>query len=725
MPILYELVRKVKAKKEDVLLVLGNATVVFYYLWTILFDKYREPLALCALGLCAAHLLMMAVVMRRCRDDLNLRQVLLAIGLFFLTIAVPLYFRMNAITIAWAAEGVMLAIIGLRYRSTLTQIGGGVAMSLSCANLLWRLPMHTEAFAFVLNPAFGTWCFVAAIMLVCHLIYRRSCESAEDPYGTAAQILYALAMSLLFAATTMEWYYHCHYNIAERANYLWRGQEVIFAVTVLLFVIRPMRPAGTVCDAFTGIAVATGSVFTAIFVLTEFHQDGFAIFANPDFAAVLVFMAALLACHLVYRLMSESPDDRNGQIAQVLFGLTGLLLFATATMEWYCHCKYNLMAAGELHYISRGQIIIFAAILLLFAVRPVCPRGRLTDILSLVVLAAGSIFTVLALTRLHTGSFITFANPDFGIVVAFIVALLLCHIKWRLVSEVPEATAGLVSQIIYGVLGLLLLGAFAAEWYWHCVYNLEREGLSDALFRGQVIIFSTVMLLFVIRPVCPRGIVCKILATVLAAVGAIFAMITFNQVHTYSYVIFANANFGIVVLFVAALFVSACLLKHTSEEQPYGRGLAVALGLWGVFVLWVLLNEEIYLYWYCRNRYYRPLANWEFLAHMYISVMWAVYGAALFLAHMYISVMWAVYGAALMITGFWQRIRVLRYIALGLFTLLLAKVFIWDTRRIENVYRIGAFLATGVTLVGMSYIYQFLKKKGFFEAILAEKNPDG
>ncbi|MHC4664481.1 MAG: DUF2339 domain-containing protein, partial [Planctomycetota bacterium] len=516
MPILYELVRKVKAKKEDVLLVLGNATVVFYYLWTILFDKYREPLALCALGLGAAHLLMMAVVIKRSKDDLNLRQVLLVIGLFFLTIAVPLYFKMNAITIAWAAEGVILAIIGLRYRSILTQIGGGAAMFLSCVNLLWRLPMHIEAFGFVLNPAFGTWCFVAAIMFVCHLIYRRSCESAEDPYGTACQILYALAMSLLFAAATMEWYYHCHYNIAEKTNYLWRGQEVIFAAAVLLFVIRPIRPAGIICDTFAGIAVAAGSVFTTIFILAAFHKGSFTIFANPDFAAVLVFMAALLACHVIYRLMSESPDDRNGRIAQVLFALTALLLFGAATMEWYCHCEYNLMKAGELHYISRGQIIIFAAILLLFAIRPVCPRGRLTDILSLIVLAAGSIFTVFALTRMHTGSFITFANPDFGIVVAFIVALLLCHIKWRLVSEAPEGTAGLVSQIIYGVLGLLLLGAFAAEWYWHCVYNLEREGLSDVLFRGQVIIFSIIMLLFVIRPVCPRGIVCKILATVLA-----------------------------------------------------------------------------------------------------------------------------------------------------------------------------------------------------------------
>jgi len=57
-----------------------------------------------------------------------------------------------------------------------------------------------------------------------------------------------------------------------------------------------------------------------------------------------------------------------------------------------------------------------------------------------------------------------------------------------------------------------------------------------------------------------------------------------------------------------------------------------------------------------------------------------------------------------------------------LFALLLAKVFIWDTRTVKSVYRIAAFLATGVTLVGVSYLYQFLKKKGFFEAMLAEKN---
>ncbi len=77
-----------------------------------------------------------------------------------------------------------------------------------------------------------------------------------------------------------------------------------------------------------------------------------------------------------------------------------------------------------------------------------------------------------------------------------------------------------------------------------------------------------------------------------------------------------------------------------------------------------------------------------------------------------------------MTVGFWRKIKILRYIALGLFALLLVKVFILDTKTMESVYRIAAFLATGVTLVGVSYLYQFLRKKGFFEAMLGEENID-
>jgi uncharacterized membrane protein len=81
------------------------------------------------------------------------------------------------------------------------------------------------------------------------------------------------------------------------------------------------------------------------------------------------------------------------------------------------------------------------------------------------------------------------------------------------------------------------------------------------------------------------------------------------------------------------------------------------------------------------------------------------------------SVCWAIYGLALLVGGFWRKLKVLRYIGLCILGVLLLKAFVVDMREVSTVYRILAFLATGVTLVGVSYLYQFLRKKGFFETV--------
>jgi len=149
------------------------------------------------------------------------------------------------------------------------------------------------------------------------------------------------------------------------------------------------------------------------------------------------------------------------------------------------------------------------------------------------------------------------------------------------------------------------------------------------------------------------------------------------------------------------LFTVSRLIRIQKEDNTYNRIFSNAFALAGIFVLWILLTEEIYQYLYCQNRYVQSIANWRLLANMYISVMWAVYGVVL------------------MIIGFVRRINVLRYIALGLFAILLGKVFLIDMSTVKSGYRITAFLATGLTLVGVSYLYQYLKKKGFFEAMLS------
>ena len=136
LPMLHGLVKKIKAQREDVLLVVSNAAVTFVYLWQMLYGRYRVSLAFCAIGLCVGHLILMTLVARRCREDVGSRLSLLVVGLFFLTIAVPLYLKMYAVAMAWAAEGVVLAVIGRRYRSILTQVSGGAALLLGLVQVI-------------------------------------------------------------------------------------------------------------------------------------------------------------------------------------------------------------------------------------------------------------------------------------------------------------------------------------------------------------------------------------------------------------------------------------------------------------------------------------------------------------------------------------------------------------------------------------------------------------
>jgi hypothetical protein len=442
LPVLYALIKKVNAQREDVCLVLSNAAVTFYYLWTILFVKFRVELAFCAVGLCVAHLVLMTIATKRCKDDISLRLSLLVIGLFFLTIAVPLYLKMYAVSIAWAAEGVVLTIIGLRYKSIWTQLGGAIALVLSLAQLLLQLPMHKAAFQAIFNPNFGSWCFLAAAILLCHIIYRRS----------------------------------------------------------------------------------------------------------PQL-------------------------EKYSEVPQFFYGAACLLFFATFMMEWYWHCKYNFM-----------------------------------------------------------------------------------------------------------------------------VTTISQESL---FIKGAILILSAAVVLLTIRPICPKGTPLRVLSAVFAIGAAIFTMIAFNEIYGKPFAIFTNLEFASAMVLVAVLFASAILIQQRREEDENTITFAIIFALAGIFTLWVLISEEIYSYWYCLNYYGTEMPNWQFLANMYMSIAWAVYGIAL------------------MIVGFWKHIKTLRFAALGLFAILLVKVFIMDMSTVKSVYRIAAFLATGITLVAVSYLYQYLKNRGFFDTLSA------
>jgi uncharacterized membrane protein len=438
LPVLHTLLRRVRSQVQDTLLLVANGAVVFYYLWTMLTEGRQDWLALCSLTIGAAHLGLLALVSVRCRADRDLCSVLLIAGLACISLAVPLHFEKHAVAVVWAVEAVALAGIGLRYRSTLVQVAAGAVLALAIGRLGLELPLHAGPFRPVWNSAFGAWCFIAAAVMTCHILYRLDLRLDAGVRRTVTEVLYAAGLLVLMAAVSIElWHYGDLFRTGQALRFLSSQMPLVQAASLLLFAVRPLRPKGPLCPAVAMTIGIAGSLFLA----TEY----------PQF----------------------------------------------------------------------------------------CANGRL---------------------------------------------------------------------------------------------------------------------------------------------------------------LFVNTGFLRALVMVAAVFTGAWLLRRAEDESERATGrisYPTALGVAGILVLWVVMTEEIWLHF--RSR--RATDQWQFQAQMYISLLWAAYATVL------------------MVVGFWRRVRPLRYIALGIFLLLLAKIFLVDTRTVETAYRIAGFLVTGLALVAISYLYQYLRKKGFFETM--------
>ncbi len=77
-----------------------------------------------------------------------------------------------------------------------------------------------------------------------------------------------------------------------------------------------------------------------------------------------------------------------------------------------------------------------------------------------------------------------------------------------------------------------------------------------------------------------------------------------------------------------------------------------------------------------------------------------------------LSVLFTLYAAATLAWGIARRIPGVRYGALGLFGIVIVKVFLVDLAELQAIYRILSFLVLGLVLLGVSYVYQRMRPDG-------------
>jgi hypothetical protein len=604
----------------------------------------------------------------------------LAFAMTFLTIAGPLYFRLNGITVAWSAEAVLLLFLGYRYRYLPVRLGGLVVLGLAVGRLFARhWPLHEERFALIANRPFAVAAFVSAAVAafaILHVVFRKRSGETDRTIRRITGLLAGVLSLLVLGNEFGTWFElrsaaYPAYAFRVTAAAVWGAGSVLF----LVFGIR--RRSLTARLASIGVLVVAAGLMLAAYTLGL--PEGADHFANARFPVALGLAVAGIAIGVILSGRSPLFEPVERSTGEVLSPLSSLALIAVISVDlggWLLPYGWQGALAGRALLWATGALVF-----LVIGLKSRQIAFRLFGLLNLVVAVVFA--TILCAENTAPDRAFFLALPyGVAVVVAahgFVFGTLLGRHALR-ESRLGEFVRCAVTVLLLVETNVELFACLHAESGTHAAWCSVVA--LNALAAAALMVFGLEVGTLLWRRAS------------VAALGAAWLCATrlFRPKTDVEFLIFLNGRFGALLLAVAATFYlgRAGLLagRRTSEgEKAFGRfliGLTVLLGL-------IVLSAEAFLY--SKQQVDDP-------------------ARARLASQMALSVTWSAYAVAQLWIGFRFRLRALRLAALGLFGLTVGKLVLVDLAAIEQeqIFRILSFFVAGVLMIGGSYLYHRVER---------------
>jgi uncharacterized membrane protein len=160
----------------------------------------------------------------------------------------------------------------------------------------------------------------------------------------------------------------------------------------------------------------------------------------------------------------------------------------------------------------------------------------------------------------------------------------------------------------------------------------------------------------------------------------------------YTQTLVFNARFAtsLVAIAILAGIVAAGERYASEKEMPFVKMAGIALNLLALIALTREANDYFSRHiseLYQQHNMYEATRQLEIARDFSFSAIWIIYGAAM------------------MVIGFWKRSAFIRWQAMVLLAVTIGKVFLYDSRKLQQGYRILSFIALGAMLMAISYAY--------------------
>jgi uncharacterized membrane protein len=159
-----------------------------------------------------------------------------------------------------------------------------------------------------------------------------------------------------------------------------------------------------------------------------------------------------------------------------------------------------------------------------------------------------------------------------------------------------------------------------------------------------------------------------------------------------------NMRMAVYGVAIAVLAFVAYNASRRDDESAKTIGMLAVISMNALAI--IALSREVADYYSQQMAVLRPLPGaWR-------SENWSQMRSVEIARDFTYSALWMAYGAMLMVIGFWRASAFVRWQALLLIAVTTAKVFIYDTSRLDRIYRILSFVVLGVLLLAISFAYQ-------------------
>lgn len=410
MNIAHNLRFRQKFEGTDYLLLLSNTFVMYgfamYSLYNLRDGKY---MGLFTAAMAVFHFAALLVLRKRFSKDRNLIHLLVAIVLTFVTLAIPVQLKGNAITLFWAAEAVIALYMARKVQIRLMEIGGYVVSALAFMGLVWDLTLiyavQETSMNILFNKGVLTSVFVAGAFMAIHFVTARSAEARKQ-----GSIFYYLSIALLFGGLLCEVTWQAGTRLQFEGDSVLAGYFFTAAFASLLHIlalIRKDKIMGTIM-LVAGWAITLGYLVMVVPILNMNEGDWGVFDLHYISLATVLPLFALTTITLGRWIPLREPGGTVGVWASVIafmvFASSEFALILTSagldthtTLRAGLTILWGLSAAGmivmglkrKMLHLRIAALGIFALTILklfIFDIRGIETAGKIAAFISLGIL---------------------------------------------------------------------------------------------------------------------------------------------------------------------------------------------------------------------------------------------------------------------------------------------------------------------------------------------------